>query len=59
MDSLDENEFCETNVKVGAKRTNDLLSFLFGVYLPSRYNNCYSFCCFYNFLSKSVEILTK
>jgi hypothetical protein len=30
MDSLDENEFCETNVKEGAKRTNDSLSFLFG-----------------------------
>jgi hypothetical protein len=29
MDSLDENEFCETNVKEGAKRTNDSLSFLF------------------------------
>ncbi len=25
MDSLDENEFCETNVKEGAKRTNDSL----------------------------------
>jgi hypothetical protein len=23
MDSLGENEFCETNVKEGAKRTND------------------------------------
>jgi hypothetical protein len=31
MDSLDENEFCETNVKEGAKRTNDSLSFLFGL----------------------------
>ncbi len=30
MDSLGENEFCETNVKEGAKRTNDSLSFLFG-----------------------------
>jgi hypothetical protein len=30
MDSLDENEFCEMNVKEGAKRTNDSLSFLFG-----------------------------
>jgi hypothetical protein len=31
MDSLGENEFCETNVKEGAKRTNDSLSFLFGL----------------------------
>ncbi len=31
MGSLGENEFCETNVKEGAKRTNDSLSFLFGV----------------------------
>jgi hypothetical protein len=30
MDSLGENEFCKTNVKEGAKRTNDSLSFLFG-----------------------------
>jgi hypothetical protein len=30
MDSLGENEFYETNVKEGAKRTNDSLSFLFG-----------------------------
>jgi hypothetical protein len=30
MDSLGENEFCETNVKEGAKPTNDSLSFLFG-----------------------------
>jgi hypothetical protein len=31
MNSLGENEFCETNVKVGAKRTNDSLSFLIGI----------------------------
>jgi hypothetical protein len=31
MDSLDENEFCETNVTEGAKRTNDSLSFLYGI----------------------------
>jgi hypothetical protein len=30
MNSLGENEFCETNVKEGAKRTNNSLSFLFG-----------------------------
>jgi hypothetical protein len=30
MNSLGENKFCETNVKEGAKRTNDSLSFLFG-----------------------------
>jgi hypothetical protein len=30
MNSLGEKEFCETNVKEGAKRTNDSLSFLFG-----------------------------
>ncbi len=33
MNSLGENEFCETNVKEGAKRTNDSLSFLFGMAL--------------------------
>jgi hypothetical protein len=32
MNSLGENEFCETNVKEGAKRTNDSLSFLFGLF---------------------------
>jgi hypothetical protein len=31
MNSLSENEFCETNVKKGAKRTNDSLSFLFKI----------------------------
>jgi hypothetical protein len=31
MNPLGENEFCETNVKEGAKRTNDSLSFLFGL----------------------------
>jgi hypothetical protein len=38
MDSLGENEFCETNVKEGAKRTNDSLSFLFGyrIFLATR-----------------------
>jgi hypothetical protein len=33
MNSLGENEFCETNVKEGAKRTNDSLSFLMGFIL--------------------------
>ncbi len=38
MDSLGENEFCETNVKEGAKRTNESLSFLFGHELKNSLN---------------------
>ncbi len=37
MDSLGENEFCETNVKEGAKRTNDSLSFLYGHIRSAQY----------------------